>query len=266
MKIEHEKGFLIHAVNNSNTDYIHCAKILAKSLKFWHPDVKICLMTDRAMLDTDFDIVKILPKGDVSKSDWKLANDWQCFFASPFRETIKIEADCLVASAIDHWWDYFRHREICFTIGCYDHHGQRSTNRRYRQFIDKNNLLDVYNGVTYWRLSKLAKDFFLKVNDVFTDWENYTRHFKHTIDQEPNTDFAYAIAASFFDEELFWLPGSPSRFVHMKPAIVGTSAQWHKDLTWEIDRGTVRINGIAQFGVVHYHEKQLALDFAKYYE
>ena len=266
MKIEHEQGFLIHAVNNSDTDYVHCARVLAKSLRFWHPDAKICLMTDQILIDHEFDYVRILPKGDVSKSDWKLANDWQCFFASPFRETIKIEADCLIASPIDHWWEHFRHKEICLTVGCYDYHGNRSTNRRYRNFIDNNSLLDIYNGLTYWRLSKLAKDFFLRVGDIFSDWENYIRHFKQSLDQEPNTDFAYAIAASFFDQELLWIPNSPSKFVHMKPAIVGTGKEWHKDLTWEIDRGSVRINGMTQHGVVHYHEKQLAKEFAKYYE
>jgi hypothetical protein len=81
MKIEHERGYLILAQNTSSTDYVACARLLAKSLHRLDADNKVCLLTDQTPDDIrDFDIVRTFPYGDLSgSSEWKLHNDWQCF-------------------------------------------------------------------------------------------------------------------------------------------------------------------------------------------
>ena len=84
-----KQGYIIPAVNSADTDYVACAITLAKSLRHWHPDVKICLLTDQTIDHPLFDYVQILPYGD--QGGW--ANDWQVFTASPFHETIKLEAE-----------------------------------------------------------------------------------------------------------------------------------------------------------------------------
>jgi hypothetical protein len=48
------------------------------------------------------------------------ANDAQLFRLTPFRETIKLEADMLIVSPIDHWWTQFRHRDVVISTGCRD--------------------------------------------------------------------------------------------------------------------------------------------------
>lgn len=263
MKIQHEQGYLIVAIDNDQTDYVACARALAASLKYWHPGAKICLLTETEIDDPIFDIIKKLPHGD--RGGW--ANDWQCFFASPFRETVKLEADTLVASPIDHWWQMYRHREVTLTVGCYDYLGRRSAVRKYRKVFDDNALLDVYNAVTYWRLGEQSREFFLLVKHIFNNWSAYMQNLTGGAGQEPNTDLAYALAAELLGKEKFYIPGIDyPRLVHMKPAIVATADDWHKELTWEIDRGGVRINGHAQTGLVHYVEKNLANDFIRHYQ
>ena len=266
LAVEYEQGYLIVSVNNSTTDYVNCARVLAYSIRAHEPDAKICLLSDRSIVDPVFDIVKNLPYGNTSRLNWQLDLDWQVFFASPFRETIKLEADMLISSPIKHWFSAMRHLPVCLTSGCYNYHGHRSTTRAYRRVFDDNHLLDVYNAVTYWRLSNEARDFFLTVKHIFQHWPIYMSAIKGGANQLPNTDLAYAIAVELLGKNSFHIPGATyPQIVHMKPAIAQTSGRWDHELTWEIDQAQIRINGFAQVGAVHYHEKSLAQDFTPYY-
>ena len=179
MPILSEKGYLIPAVNNNTVDYVDCARLLATSIKSFHPTAKICLLTNQMVEDNTFDYVKVLPYGDQSQGqEWKLQNDWQCFAASPFRQTIKLEADMLATSPIDHWWTLFEHKDLVISQGCRDFYGQVSKSRYYRKIFDTNELPDVYNAITYWRVSKLAKEFFDLVRAIFTDWDSFKKLLK----------------------------------------------------------------------------------------
>jgi hypothetical protein len=257
--VKDKQGYIIPAVNSADTDYVACAITLAKSLRHWHPNVKICLLTDQPIDHPLFDYVQILPYGD--QGGW--ANDWQVFTASPFHETIKLEADTIVTSPIDHWWTMFRHRDVCFSIGCLDYQDQESNNRTYRRVFDANNLLDVYNAVTYWRFSREAKEFFDTVRNIFTNWDQYVSQLKQAQNEPASTDLVYAIAAELLGREKFYIPNATyPKIVHMKPAILGIQASdWTKELVWELVNGEFRLNGHSQHGLVHYHQKHLAQEF-----
>lgn len=266
MKYEADKGYLIPAFNNSTTDYVKCAIVLAKSIKHWHPDAKVCLLTeDENNTHPVFDFVKLLPYAS-SEDEWKLANDWQVFWASPFHETIKLEADMIVSSPIDHWWDLFRQRDVWVSLGVRDVNGQMSSSRKYRKTMDANMLPDVYNAVTYWRTSLLAKNFFTTVRRIFHEWNDIKTQLKYTHDEEITTDLAYGFAVQLLGADKFTTPGVGPSIVHMKPSINQTANDdWSKEFVWEIDRGQMRINGVTQLGLVHYHIKELATEFDKYY-
>ena len=46
MKPIAEQGYLIVAQNTKDVDYVDCARTLAKTIKYWHPDAQICLLTN----------------------------------------------------------------------------------------------------------------------------------------------------------------------------------------------------------------------------
>jgi len=262
-----DRGFLIMAQNNSDTDYIACARALAKSLRYYMPDTPICLLTDKEITDPLFDIIKLFPFGDRSgEQTWKLHNDWQCFYASPFRQTIKIEADMVVTGNIDHWWQGLAQKELVLTIGCRNFKNQLSPVRDYRKIFDANNLPDVYNAITYWRLSKTAKQFFDIVRTIFENWNNVCQEFKFAKEQPLNTDFAYAVAATIIGIENCTLPGMdyPS-LIHMKPRINDTQDDWTQEMVWEITDHNTRINTIVQQWPIHYQIKSFAKEIDQIY-
>ena len=233
-----------------------CAAVLARSIREWHPGAKICLLTDKPMEHCDFDLVTTLPHGDQATQEWKLVNDWQVFDATPFRETIKLEADMMITSFIDHWWTMLRNRDIVVSTGARDWKDQQAVARHYRQVFDANNLPDVYNAITYWRRSETAKQFFDTVRDIFQNWEEYQKLLKFP-EEIPSTDVVYAMAANIIGPELCTMPFADyPRIVHMKRHIAGTEREaWVDELVWEYKNYMMRVNSMAQWGAFHYNVK-----------
>jgi hypothetical protein len=193
----------------------------------------------------------MLPSGD--QGGW--ANDWQMFRVSPYRQTIKLEADMIAAGPIDHWWTLFELRDVVVSQGARTFYDQPAVSRFYRKTFDQNHLPDIYNAITYWRLSATAKQFFGLVKDIFQQWNTYQRILKFP-DAEPSTDLVYAMAAVIMGPEQITLPaGLGPTIVHMKRYINPTNTDdWTQELIWESD--PLRINTVAQWGLVHYHVKE----------
>jgi dTDP-D-glucose 4,6-dehydratase len=180
------------------------------------------------------------------------------FHATPFRETIKLEADMMLTSFVDHWWNLLRNRDIVVSTGARDWKDQRASARHYRRVFDANNLPDVYNAITYWRRSETAQEFFNTVQSIFENWTEYRKLLKFPEDV-PSTDVVYAMAANIIGPELCTMPFADyPRIVHMKRAIAGTQReQWQDELVWEYKNYMMRVNGITQWGAFHYNVKDL---------
>ena len=253
MKPIEEQGYLIVACNTDTVDYVGCAVLLAESIKHWHPGAKVCLLTDHTVDNSIFDYVNILT---TTNQHNPYANDWQVFSQTPFRETVKLEADMLITSDIQHWWTMFRHRDVVVSTGCRDWQDRVSATRNYRKLFDDNHLPDVYNAITYWRLSATAKEFFGLVRDIFENWTEFKTLLKFPEDV-PSTDVVYAMAAQIMGPEQVTLPfASYPRMVHMKQHIAKTvTTDWTRELVWEYHNHQLRINTVAQWGAFHYNTK-----------
>jgi hypothetical protein len=246
-----ERGYLIPAIDTDTVDYLKCAVQLARSIRQWHPTANITALTVKRCSDPVFDHVIPLPYGDQGG----YANDWQCFAASPYRQTIKLEADMIAVGSVDHWWNLFEHRDVVISQGARTFYDQPAESRYYRKIFDHNNLPDVYNAITYWRLSVTAKDFFELVKQIFEQWDSYKRLLKFA-DDNPTTDVVYAMAAQIMGPEQVTLPtGLGPTIVHMKRYINPIQTDdWTQELIWE--NNPFRINTVAQHGFVHYHTKE----------
>ena len=242
MAIIHDRGYVIPAFNTDHIDYVACAERLADSILRWHPGAKISIFRNED-----------LPPNAVTG----YATDWHVAKLSPYRQTIKLEADMLVVSPIDHWWKMFEHRDVVISTGCRDYYNQQSTSRFYRKVFDDNNLPDVYNAITYWRVSALAQEFWQWVRIVFEQWDDFRKLLKFSNEENPTTDVVYAIVAQILGPEQVTMPWATyPKVVHMKQHIIGTqSSDWTKELVWERTTRGLRINTIEQWGCFHYNVK-----------
>jgi hypothetical protein len=238
LPILYERGYVIPAIGQ---EYVACAERLRDSILAWHPNAHITILT-----------VEQLPYGNQGG----YANDWQCHWASPYRQTIKLEADMLCASPVDHLWTLFEHRDVVVSQGARNFYDQPATGRHYRKIFDANNLPDVYNAITYWRVSKTASEFFQLVRNIFEHWDQYRTLLKFP-DEVATTDVVYAMAAQISGTEQITLPkGYGPQIVHMKQHMIATHTDnWTKELTWEHTDPGLRINTVSQWGMVHYYVK-----------
>jgi hypothetical protein len=222
------------------TEYQRCADQLKKSILHFHPEAEVTIVNE-----------SMLPHGDLG--GW--ANDWQMFSISPYRQTIKLEADMIAAGPVDHWWTLFELRDVVISQGARTYRDEPAESRFYRRCFDENHLPDVYNAVTYWRLSQTAQEFFGLVRNIFENWTEYKKLIRFPEDTA-STDLVYAMAAQIMGPERVTLPaGLGPTIVHLKRHINSLQCNdWTQELIWEND--PFRINTIAQQGFVHYHQKE----------
>jgi hypothetical protein len=244
------KGFVIMAQDTEKVSYTRCAKALELSIKRAMPEANVTIIT------TD-----MLPHGDLApNSNWKLINDWQVYEASPYDETIKLEADMFIPRSIEHWWDILSINDVVVSNKIRNFKGEISNIRAYRKFIDDNELPDCYNAITYFKKSDIANQFFNIVRNVFENWEEYKAILKCNPQEEVSTDWAYALACHIVGAEKTMLPNFDElSMVHMKQFVNEVpSEDWTNTLVYEILPDTIRVNTYPQVYPFHYHIKSFS--------
>ena len=263
------KGFLTIA-QNGKTDYLRLAYLQALSIKITMPNSQYAVIVDQTTKQSMeqrylqvFDHVIDLPVDYAEQSDWKLANEWQVFDLSPFKETIKVESDLLFTRDISHWWPALRMNSVVLSTGCRDYKGNLSQARDYRRLFDDNDLPDVYNGMMYFRYDETSAMFFEIARTLYQNWDDIRDQvLVNCREDAPSTDVVYAMTANILGREQCTMPSLDFfNFVHMKPAInLMPESPWHGALMWEVDAPMVRINNVNQYHPVHYHEKDWVTD------
>lgn len=237
------KGFVIMAQNSDTVDYVACAEQLKKS------------------------IIRHVPESDVTiitEGEPGFQSDWQVYNLSPYEYTIKLESDMIITSNIYYWWETLQERDIVVSTTIRNFHGEISKERAYRQFIDDNNLPDVYNGITYFKKSPLAEEFFKTVKNIFENWEEYKKILKCDKNEEASTDWVYALACHIIGVEKTTYPFEQMSMVHMKQHINKLCTEdWTNELVYEFE--PFRINSIPQRYPFHYHIKSFSDDLKGYY-
>ncbi len=245
------KGFVIVAQNTDSVNYIECAEQLCNSIKQHMPNSNVTIL----------DLPDLAPN-----SDWKLINDWQVYQASPYDETIKIEADMIITSNIDYWFDVLSLKDVAVCQTIRDYKGKISNVKVYRNFIYDNKLPDVYNALTYFKKSVIAEKFFSIVRDVFENWDNYKSQFKCSQNEIVTTDWAYSIACHILGTENTTIPNfTDFSMVHMKQFIMDTNTEdWTNELVYEFG-STLKIQTIPQRYPFHYHVKGFSKRLKEHY-
>lgn len=273
-----QQGFVTIAQNTDDVNYLQLAYVQAMSIKLTMPGSLYAVIVDKKTLEfvTDqqrkiFDYIVTIEDDQAEGDSWKMRNEWQVFYLTPFKETIKLESDLIITRSISHWWNAFRLRDIVLSTGCRDYLQNTSTVREYRKLFNDNNLPDVYNGLMYFRYTPDAAEFFWWAREIFQNWSHVRDNLlKNCRDDDPTTDVVYALAASILGEHKCTLPEmNYINFVHMKSAINKFSAAtpWNELVVTEIDLPMVRINNINQYHPLHYQEKSwVTKELIKEYE
>ena len=173
------KGFLWFCQNNQKTDYVKLSVALAKSLKKFNRQNNICVVTDEKSKFTSeyVDTVKVLPQDRSSSHEIKWANECKAFDLSPFTHTIKLEADMVWTANTDWWWHHLWQNNLVFSIDCFNYKKQVVKSKYYRKLFVRNQMPNIYSGLTYFRRSKEAKKFLTINYSQKTDRQALTSYY-----------------------------------------------------------------------------------------
>ena len=256
------KGFLWFCQNNEKTDYVKLSVQLAKSLKRFNRQNNICVITDEKSKFTNeyVDMVKVLPQDQSSSHEIKWANECKAFDLSPFTHTIKLEADMVWTANTDWWWHHLWQNNLVFSIDCFNYKRQVVKSKYYRKLFVRNQLPNIYSGLSYFRRSKEAKRFYDLCKAITSNWDTIKKEVLiNCHDKYPSTDVVYALAYRIIDPTNQNLIDYPwFKFIHNKGKIQAPMVADHNDYLMPIklgDRiyvGSQRINS-----VWHYHNKEI---------
>lgn len=263
------RGFLTFAKNSTKVDYLELAYYQALNIKKTQSDNLYAVVVDTATESLLSDKHrKIFDHIIVTEFGTEFGAECRAFWLTPFKETIKVEADLLFTRSIDHWWTAFRLRDICLSHGCKDYLMRPSYDMKYRRIFVDNKLPNVYNGLMYFRYSETAHKFFTTASQIQENWHTVKDHLKNCREQHPSTDVLFAITALVIGAESCSMPSMDYiNFVHLKPSINGYNEEQKVDDVYirEFDQGMIRINGINQTHPIHYYEKDFLTDDMKDY-
>jgi hypothetical protein len=239
------RGFVIMAQDTETVSYTTCAKALELSIKKVMPNANVTIITS-----------DMLPYGNLGG----YFNDWQVYEASPYDETIKLEADMIIPRNIEHWWDILKINDVVISTNIRNFKGELTDCRVYRKFIDDNMLPDTYNSITYFKKSETAKLFYTIVRDIFENWEEYKAILICNPKEEASTDWVYAIACHIIGIEKTTLPNfTEMSMTHMKQYVNDIpSEDWTKSLVYEVFPESIRVNTYTQYYPFHYHIKSFS--------
>ena len=264
-----DRGYVWFALNNSKVDYIDLSKHLARSIKRYNKDNQVCIITNTEVNSKDFDKVIILENDYSKDEEWKLSNEWQVFNLTPFKHTIKLEADMLFTTNTDWWWNHLHQHNMVFSYNCRSYQDNIIKQTPYRKLFQVNDLPDVYNGLTYFRKSKQVQTFYNICKSITLNWEFVRDQILiNCHDETPSTDVVYALAHKIQNPlqegciKYDWF-----NFMHNKNGVNGLSEAYINDqylYTMRVSSPFEEIiysGGYRQSRLFHYHNKKIIEEF-----
>jgi hypothetical protein len=268
------RGYLVLAQNNSTDDYIRQAYALALSIKNTQSEVNaVALMTND---DVDpryasvFDHIVPIPWTDqAAESKWKIENKWKYYYATPFDETVVLDADMLFPKDISYWWDILAQKEMWITNKPRTFRGEIITSTEYRASFEPNGLPNVYTAFMYFKKTEMTGALFQMIEIIFNNWERFFyEYMDETRPKHLSGDVAYALAIKILglETEVFGVLDNMPSFVHMKSYLQNVDKKyvtedWTKHFpTYFSDDGTFKIGNYEQSLPFHYQVKSWLTD------
>ena len=246
-------------------NYVEQACLLASSIKKFNEEANITIITDDGVLPKYqhlFEHIMPIPlEDDAVNSLWKVENRWKIYDASPYDQTIVMDADMVLLEDISHWWDYLQKYDLFFTSNVKTYRNETITSDYYRKVFTKNDLPNIYTGLHFFKKSEIAEEYYILLKNICKNWQEFYKRFLP--EYTPNglsMDVAGALAIKILDiGSIVTSPNSSITFTHMKAQLQNwqdTGNVWSLQIKPFVnDRGDLKIGNYLQNGLFHYTEE-----------
>mgnify|MGYP001171674407 FL=1 len=264
-----DRGYFIFA---QGKEYIRNAYALALSIKNTQTINSVCVAVgpdDVVPVEYEHAFDHVVMVKNVGLKD-PMANEWQIWDLTPYKETIHVEADMIFTSDIDWWWQELQQHDLFFTSHVKDYRGNRPASKFYRKHFNKKTLPHLYNGFYYFKYSETAHKFFNKVKEVSARYKWYAEYFfaGTWYPETPTTDEIFGITAHLLDldDVVYNKNYTVPYFTHMKTKLQDwkdievPDENWMRCLSINYSKKGLNIGGFMQQGPFHYQNKLFLTD------
>ena len=263
------KGFCFVAQNNDSTDYVRQACILAVSIHKFNKGQNISIVTNDKIpskYHVLFDKIIPIETDDAVDEKKKMHNRCKMYDLSPYTQTIGMDVDMLVMRDITNWWSYLKNYDLFFVSNVKTYRDETVTSTWHRKVFVNNDLPNLYNGIFYFKKSKIAKKYFDLLKIITQDWQTFYKIYSPIKMQNfYSVDVSSAIACKILGiDSQVTDPNSFVNFVHMKPALQNWkdySLNWTDKVSWSVNNNKeLLVDNFIQSNVFHYVEDQFLTD------
>ena len=259
------KGFLVFAQNTDTVDYVRQAYALSLSIHNSQEEIKnISLVTNSSVSDkykSVFDQIIPIPWFDAKGNNrYATEHRWKIFHATPYDETIVLDADMLVLEDLSDWWEFCKDYNIKFCSKVKNYKQETITSDPFhRKSFIANKLSNPYFALHYFKKTEQAKTFYKVLEYVINNWELWCGQFAPKEYQKcVSMDLATAITIDILDMQDIVDLANPFEFVHMKTMLQGWTlppTSWQDITVCYYANKKLFVNNIQQDKIFHYVDK-----------
>lgn len=263
-------GYIILA--NSNFEHRQAAAC-AYSIKIHNPTADVSLLTNNLdvnkIYEEPFDNIIELPYD--KDNEIRRVNDWQLYWATPYKNTIAVDCKTIVKESHENTWDYLvEHYDICFPKKVVNYKGENEYHDDRYGFLKNYNVSTVYSNMFFFRKdTDLALNHFKLMDPYSRDWRIVFNKFleKHHTPDHYDPNLMHSIVINHLDSYFDSIP-LHDNILHFVDMHFADKTIFNKDVEkyteylnlWTSDNGKLKIQNFAVNNSVSYKLPEFLTD------
>ena len=244
------RGYLIYAVDEP---CISKAQTLKKSIEHHTSD-------DVTIISGNF------PYGDITKEYNKntfasnLLNLWQLYWATPYDETIVLDADMLFLNDYSYWWDYLSKFDLLFPDTIINYKQETIKHEQYDKILTEHEIRPAYEKMFYFKKGDKALEFFNMLSQVIQNFISVSLEiFPNKRPTSLRTSHVFPACIKMLGiDDIVYDKNNVFKYIDMKLSCLNAPVKkWDEDLYYWGDMTNFYIENFNQYYPLHYRNAEI---------
>tara|TARA_A100001388_G_C28739238_1_gene485920 strand:- start:706 stop:1461 length:756 start_codon:yes stop_codon:yes gene_type:complete len=246
------RGYLIYAVDEP---YISKAQTLKKSIEH-HTNDDVTIISDNFPYEKTKPLVwdgKVQPTNN-------LLDYWQLYWATPYNETIVLDADMLFLNDYSYWWDYLSKFDLLFPDTIINYKQETIKHEQYDKILTEHNIRPAYEKMFYFKKGDNALEFFNMLQIIISNFIKFSFEYYPSVRPKECIAryFMPACIASLGIEDIVYDKNNILKYVDMKISCLNAPVKkWNEDLYYWGDMTNFYIENFNQYYPLHYRNAEI---------
>jgi len=246
------KGYLIYAVDEP---YISKAQALKKSIEY-HTNNDVTFISD------NFPYEDITKKSEWHKNTFtsNLLNLWQIYWATPYDETIVLDADMLFLNDYSYWWDYLSKFDLLFPNTIINYKQETIKHEQYDKILTEHEVRPAYEKMFYFKKGQEAQELFTMLEQVLKNYRSISLEiFPNKRPTSLRTSHVFPACIKMLGiEDKVYDKNNIFKYIDMKLSCLNASVKkWDEDLYYWGDITNFYIENFNQYYPLHYRNAEI---------